>query len=167
MYKIGLLSKYKVPLAHWSIFNNLSFNCIMTTSALSTLLSIWKLFCFILLLVCQLPCFVLFEEVRTSERTGLKGGIVGQLTTIIFCALGCSGDHLQKWLGLLSHSLPLSIQVSSSWFGNRFFWIKSQILSSRFFIPLLSAVSTSNSSLGPNCIYRTSLSSQGQDQMSH
>lgn len=58
MYKKGLLSKYKVPLAHRRIFNKLALNCVMTVPAPRTLLSIQKLFCFISLLrVCLLALF--------------------------------------------------------------------------------------------------------------
>lgn len=166
MYKKGLLSKCKVPLAHWSISNNLSFNCIMTTSALSTLLSIRKLFCFILFLVCHLACFVLFEEVRVSARMGLKGKVIGQFTNIMFCALGCRVETICG--SDLIFSLPstfFSSFILLVW--KQILLIKSQMVSSKFFLSLLSAVPSSSPSLGSAWIYRTSVSRQGQDQMSH
>ena len=159
MYKKGLLSKYKVPLAHWSIFNNLSFNCIMTMSALSTLLSIQKLFCFILLLMVPLACFVLFEGVRVSGRKSLKGKVIGNLLILVLCP-GC---RMETICGSdLIFSLP-STFLSSFIFLilKQILLIKSHIRSSRFFIPLLSPVITSNPSLGSAWLHRSSGSSQG------
>ena len=151
MYKKGLLSKYKVPLAHWSIFNNLSFNCIMTMSQ--------KLFCFILLLMVPLACFVLFEGVRVSGRKSLKGKVIGNLLILVLCP-GC---RMETICGSdLIFSLP-STFLSSFIFLilKQILLIKSHIRSSRFFIPLLSAVITSNPSLGSAWLHRSSGSSQG------
>lgn len=135
----------------------------MTMSVLSTLLSIQKLFCFILLLMVQFACFVLFEGMRVSGRKSWKGKFIGQFTNISSVPWMWSGNHLCQWLDLLTpFHLPFIFLILK-----QILFIKSHIRSSRFFIPLLSAVITSNPSLRSAWLYRSSGSSQGQDQMNH
>lgn len=73
MYKKGLLSKYKVPLAHWSIFNNLSFDSIMTMSCSWHLVFNPKAFLFYIVAWVFACFFVLFEEVRISMKHVQRG----------------------------------------------------------------------------------------------
>ena len=131
----------------------------MTMSALSTLLSIQKLFCFILLLMVRLACFVLFEGVRVSGTKSLKGKVIGNLLILVLCP-GC---RMETICGSdLIFSLP-STFLSSFIFLilKQILLIKSHIRSSRFFIPLLSGVITSNPSLRSAWLHRSSGSSQG------
>ena len=132
-------------------------------SALNTLLSIQKLFCFILLLMVPLACFVLFEGVREVGRRAERGRLLGNLLILVLCP-GCRVETICG--SDLIFSLP-STFLSSFIFLilKHMFLIKSHIRSSRFFIPLFSAVITSNPSLGSAWLHRSSGSSQGQDQM--
>lgn len=125
MYKKGLLSKYKVPLAHWRIFNKLAFNCVMTVPAPRTLLSSRRLFCFIPSLWVCLLCFV-----WRSEDKWVNVFREHSYWPTYYHHLLCPGAPWKPYVEVTcsSHFLPPSIHVSPSWSGNRFFMIKPQIL---------------------------------------